>query len=68
MAKLKMEPFPPPPHAYVDSSWFMFMGVNIAQKKKIKSYLFPVAEQQQLQGKGTISKVSTDLKLRVYLE
>lgn len=56
-----MEPFPPPLHAYVVSSWFMFVGVNIAQKKK-KNFA-RVAEQQQLHGKGTISKVSSDLKI-----
>lgn len=61
-----MEQFPPPLHAYVESSWFMFVGVNIAQKKK--NYFARVAEQQQLRGKGAIREVSSDWKLRVSLE
>lgn len=33
-----------------------------------KPYFAGVAEQQQLHGKGTISEVNADCKLRVFLE
>lgn len=47
-----MDLFTPLLHAYVDSSWLVFVGVNVAQR----SPLLRVAEQQLLHDKGIITK------------
>lgn len=48
IGKCQMVLFTPLLHAYVDSSWLVFVGVNIAQKSPP---LLRVAEQQLLHDK-----------------
>lgn len=55
-----------PPHC--TRMWYSLDSCSWESILRKKPYFARVAEQQQLHGKGTISEVSSDRKLRVSLE